>query len=65
MTNRVKKLPVNAYEHYNLGEYPNFHKSGSIRGMKKLYYGNDALLIRCGDYIYNVSSNPAIYEEAY
>lgn len=65
MTNRVKKLHVRDYEYWNLGEYPNFHKSGSIRGMKKLCYGNDALLVRCGDYIYNVSSNPAIYEAAY
>lgn len=38
-----------------LKEFPNFHKSGSIIGMKKLYYGKDALLIRCGSYIYNVS----------
>ena len=31
-----------------------FHKSGSISGMKKAYYGRDALLVRCGSYIYNV-----------
>lgn len=40
---------------------PNFHKSGSIRGMKKLYYGQNALLVRCGSYIYNVSDDPTIY----
>lgn len=45
----------------DLSEYPNFHKSGSITGMKKLYYGKDALLVRKGDYIYNVTSNPDIY----
>lgn len=33
---------------------PSFHKSGSISGMKKLYYGENALLVRCGDYIYKV-----------
>ena len=27
-------------------DFPNFHKSGSISGMKKLYYGKDALLVR-------------------
>jgi hypothetical protein len=42
---------------------PNFHKSGSIIGMKRLYYGKDALLVRCGNYIYNVSSEPSIYNE--
>lgn len=41
--------------------FPNFHKSGSISGMKKAYYGRDALLVRCDSYIYNVSSAPEIY----
>lgn len=36
-------------------DFPNFHKSGSISGMKKLYCGKDALLVRCGDYIYDVT----------
>lgn len=45
----------------NLDLFPNFHKSGSIRGMKKLYYGADALLVKCGNYIYNVTSDPKIY----
>lgn len=45
----------------NLSQYPNFHKSGSIKGMKKLYYGKNALLVRHGNYIYNVNSNPDIY----
>lgn len=44
-----------------ISEYPNFHRSGSIAGMKKLYYGRGALLVRCGSYIYNVSACPAIY----
>ncbi|MBT2621244.1 hypothetical protein [Chryseobacterium sp. ISL-6] len=48
----------------NLCDFPNFHKSGSITGMKKLYYGKDALLVRCGDYIYNVTSEPEIYYNA-
>ncbi len=47
-----------------LFNYPNFHKSGSIRGMKKLYYGKDALLVKCGSYIYNVSGCPDIYHKA-
>lgn len=35
--------------------------SAMITGMKRLYYGADALLVRCGNYIYNVSSCPNIY----
>jgi len=59
---RVKTIPV-AEKPHNLSEYPNFSKTGSIKGMKDKYYGKDALLVRCGHWIYNVSSNPHIYHE--
>lgn len=49
---------------HNLSRFPNFHKSGSITGMKRLYYGQNALLVRCGNYIYNVTSEPEIYQAA-
>lgn len=48
----------------DISRFPNFHKSGSVSGMKKLYYGNDALLVRCGQYVYNVTSEPSIYNLA-
>ena len=56
---RVKSLSVRWKSLVN--DFPNFHKSGSISGMKKLYYGKGSLLVRCGDFIYNVSSNPQVY----
>ena len=31
-----------------IDRFPNFHKSGSIRGMKHSYYGKNCLLIQCG-----------------
>ena len=49
------------YEKFNLSEYPNFHKTGNVKGMTDKYYGKDALLVKHGDYIYNVSSSPDIY----
>lgn len=58
---RVKSLSV--VDSDLLKEFPNFHKSGSISGMKKLYYGKGALLVRCGNYIYDVTSDPYIYKE--
>ena len=61
---RTKRVSEEKGRQLNLSRFPNFHKSGSIPGMKKLYYGKDALLVRCGDYIYNVSSEPSIYESA-
>ena len=48
----------------NISRFPNFHKYGNITGMKRLYYGIDALLVRCGSFIYNVTSEPNIYYNA-
>ena len=61
---KTKTLPAKEHYKYNLSNFPNFAKNGSITGMKKLYYGKDALLVRCGNYIYNVSSSPEIYAAA-
>lgn len=63
-TMRVKRMKVAEGRRLNIGQFPNFHRSGSIRGMKKLYYGEDCLLVRCGNYIYNVTSEPSIYNQA-
>lgn len=60
---RTKQMTISEGTEYNLSQYPNFHKSGSISGMKKLYYGKDALLVRCGSYIYNVPLN--VYNAAH
>ncbi len=61
---RVKSLTVKEGERLNIDCFPNFDRSGSVIGMRKLYYGNNALLVRCGSYIYNVSSEPEIYNSA-
>lgn len=50
--------------HICLTRFPNFHVSGSIKGMKDRYYGKHALLVRCGSRIYNVTSKPEIYHLA-
>lgn len=61
---RVKKMTIEQGRRSGLNRFPNFHKTGSVRGMKRLYYGNKCLLVRCGDYIYNVSSEPQVYHQA-
>lgn len=58
---KVKNMTIKEGERVNLSQFPIFSVTGSIKGMKKLYYGKDALLIRCGKWIYNVSSQPQIY----
>lgn len=57
----MRTLTVNKKDlKHDLSIYPNFSSSGSITGMKKLYYGKDALLIKSGGYIYNV--NKEVYD---
>ena len=59
---KTKIAPSKFYELLGLENYPNFSKSGSIKGMKELYYGKNAKLIKCGNYIYNVSYTPELYD---
>lgn len=58
---RVKTLNKNSYWVEKINQFPNFSATGSIKGMRNLYYGNKALLVRYKGYIYNVSSEPVIY----
>lgn len=52
---RTLYLPVRfSWMVHNL---PNFHRSGSIAGMRRQFYGRNAILIRCGQYIYNATGS--------
>lgn len=53
---RVKSMTLHEGMRVSITDYPNFHKSGSVRGMKDKVYGKNALLVRCGDFIYCVPS---------
>ena len=61
---KVRRITKEEGKRVNISRFPNFHKSGSIRGMKNQYYGAVALLVRCGSFIYNVTSEPNIYYNA-
>lgn len=61
---KTKRMTVEQGKRVGISEFPSFSVTGSIRGMKKLYYGKDALLVKCGSYIYNVTSRPEIYNQA-
>ena len=61
---KTRRMSKEQGDKCNISRFPNFHKSGSIIGMKRNYYGMDALLVRCGDYIYNVISEQNIYYQA-
>ena len=53
---KIKYLKVAEGDKLGISRFPSFHCSGSIKGMKDKYYGKDAYLVRCGQWIYNVSS---------
>ncbi len=60
---RVRTMTLAEGMSVKIDDYPNFHKSGNVCGMKENVYGKDALLVRCGEYIYNVPAN--IYYQAH
>ena len=60
----VRRLTVAEHDKFNLSSFPNFAASGSVAGIKKLFYGQSAKLVKCGKYIYNVTSAPEIYDAA-
>lgn len=57
----VRYLLKQYYDKFQLWNYPSFDASGSVSGMRRKYYGDEALLVKCGSYIYNVSRRPNIY----
>lgn len=59
---RVKYMNKVQKAKYDLSQYPNFSVTGNVFGMKKLYYGMDALLVRSGQWIYNVPKE--VYDAA-
>lgn len=61
---RVKYLSVSRGKAIHIEMFPNFHASGSVKGMKKMFYNKDALLVRCGNYVYNVTEKPSVYYSA-
>lgn len=60
---RVKYMNKVEKKIYKLSQYSNFSATGSIAGMKKLYYGTDALLVRSGSWIYHVPES--VYDAAH
>lgn len=59
---RTKRLSTDSPYARRLELCPSFHRTGSITGMKKHFYGKSALLVIFGDYIYNTTQVcPEVY----
>ena len=61
---RVKRMAIEQGKRVGIDRFPIFYKSGRVRGMKRFCYGENCLLVQCGSYIYNVSSEPQTYHQA-
>lgn len=59
---RVKRMSLYEGEVNHISDYPNFSATGNIAGMRRIY-GQNALLVRCGSYIYHVPE--VIYNAAH
>ena len=59
----MKYLKKEEGNRLGIDKYPNIDCSGSVRGMKKMYWGEKALVVKCGSYYYKVPQN--IYNMAY
>lgn len=42
------------HDDLNLSEFPSTGRYGNISGMRNLYWGKEAFVIRCGAYAYKV-----------
>ena len=62
---KTKYLKVADGKKLGISRAPSFAANGSIKGMKEKYYGKDALLVRCGSWIYDCSGEPNIYHQAH
>lgn len=59
---RTKFLPV-GYSHWIPENSPSAGPNCSVRGMKKLFWGEDAYCVRCGQYVYKVPKY--VWEKAF
>ena len=58
---KTKTLYKRDAQRIDISRFPELPPHGKHIRNEKLYYGKNALLVRCGSWIYNVSSEPEIY----
>ena len=59
---RTVRIKKHWGHHLKLGSFPNAGPNPNITGMKKHYWGQNALIVKCGVYIYKVDAQT--YEQA-
>lgn len=53
----LRYLSVSDGKRLNIESYQNWGPNPSVTGIRKLYNLYDALLVKCGQYVYNVNWN--------
>lgn len=61
---RTRYMSVHHPKARALEDCPSAGPRPSVLGMKQLYWGMDALCVRSGQYVYNVTRRPDLYEAA-
>lgn len=51
---KYKYTSTRNYNRLNLWRFPSAGPNPSIKGMRKLYWGDDAYIMKCGNYAYKV-----------
>lgn len=51
---RLRYIKVAEGKRLKIENYPSIHYTGSLSGMRELYWRHDPYQIRSGNYIYNV-----------
>ena len=52
---KYKYVPSNEHNYNILKDFPSAGPHANVAGMRKLYWGKDAYIIKCGQYIYKVT----------
>lgn len=53
----TKYTSVKNYNRLRLYNFPSSGPNANITGMRNLYWGKDAYILKCGSYIYKVDRN--------
>jgi hypothetical protein len=60
----VRYLKIRLAKRLNIEDCPSIPMTSSVRDAKRCFWGADALLVRSGLRVFNVSAKPEIYEVA-
>lgn len=53
---RYLYISTKFYNELCLKNFPSTGRNGNIQGMRKLYWGQDAYIVKCGAYAYKVDA---------